>query len=79
MTDFVAQLLSKPPTCAVCKKPVDGMRHWVDHYAERLYITVYCHGETETTDIPEELAEEALGFRMGTAFNPKPLLEPPCR
>ena len=37
--------------CAVCGKPVDRVETYFSDWDYKLYITVECHGETETTAV----------------------------
>lgn len=67
---------SRPPevriTCAICDKPVDQMRMDYDVANGRHIVTVWCHGDTDTCEIPEvELARGQIDVTSGRAFTTK--------
>lgn len=54
--------------CAVCQKPVDCVEWETRHDVCRLRVKVYCHGDTDTCEIPDEVLEDAATMGTGWAF-----------
>jgi hypothetical protein len=58
------------PMCAKCGHPVERMEVQRRYWDCQTRFTVYCHGESETVDINEELIIIAGkgGIKVGVAF-----------
>ena len=62
-------------TCAVCDRPVDRIEYIKDPYLNNgVNFRAYCHGDTETVFLPEELFRES-SISFGKAFLSQPQLE----
>jgi hypothetical protein len=58
-------------TCAVCDRPVDRIEYVKDPYLRNgVNFRAYCHGDTETIFLPEELFRES-SISFGKAFMPE--------
>ena len=61
--------------CAVCNKPVDKIEYIRDPYFRNgVNFRAYCHSETETIFLPEELILDS-SISFGKAFLSQPQLE----
>ena len=61
-------------TCAVCGRPVDSIEYILDPYLNNgVNFRAYCHGDTETIFLPEELFRES-SISFGKAFMSQPQL-----
>ena len=62
-------------TCAVCDRPVDRIEYRKDPYLNNgVNFRAYCHGDTETVFLPEELFWQS-DICFGKAFLSQPQLE----
>lgn len=61
--------------CAVCNKSVDKIEYIRDPYFRNgVNFRAYCHGDTETIFLPEELIWDS-SISFGKAFLSQPQLE----
>jgi len=61
--------------CAVCERPVDRIEYIKDPYFRNgVNFRAYCHSETETIFLPEELIWDS-SISFGKAFMSQPQLE----
>lgn len=61
------------PICAVCNKPVDWIGKEMSHVNSSIVFTVKCHGETETSELTDQVYRSATRIEIGKAFVAKAL------
>jgi len=62
------------PTCAVCNKPADHVREWVDPNRDHILFVVRCHGENELVELSRLALMDNESIKFDVAFQ-KPRLK----
>lgn len=70
-------LENRKPKCMVCNKLVDKIELFNDWSTERHYTVVYCHGDSDIEDFPNDLIKKygISNIMSGECFNKRRLVD----